>query len=332
MRATIPGLAILLTILAAPPASAGQERHLTIYTYDAFAAEWGPGPELKAKFEPICACTVDFIAAASSIGALRRVQLEGNTTSADLVLGLDTSLEAEAEATGLFSPHLIDTSASVLPGDWRSSLFVAFDYGYFAFVYDRRKLADPPTSFVELVNAPPSLKIVVQDPRSATPGLGLVLWIKDVFGDKAPEIWAGLVPKIVTMTKSWSEAYNLFLLGEADMVLSYTTSPAFHLMVENDPGYAAARFDEGHYVQIEIAGILQSSPNKDLARRFLAWLISNPAQEIIPTTNWMYPVAPIPLPEGYANLITPHPVRLIDAETVAKNRRDWIDEALAAFR
>ena len=38
----------------------------------------------------------------------------------------------------------------------------------------------------------------------------------------------------MTVTKGWSEAYGLFLEGEADMVLSYTTSPAYHLIAEED--------------------------------------------------------------------------------------------------
>ena len=50
---------------------------LTIYTYDSFAADYGPGPGLKAGFEKTCGCTVNFVATDSSIGALRRVQLEG---------------------------------------------------------------------------------------------------------------------------------------------------------------------------------------------------------------------------------------------------------------
>ena len=51
---------------------------------------------------------------------------------------------------------------------------------------------------------------------------------------------------IVPVTPGWSEAYGLFLEGEADMVLSYTTSPAYHLIAEEDAGYTAAAFDEGH--------------------------------------------------------------------------------------
>ena len=49
-----------------------------------------------------------------------------------------------------------------------------------------------------------------------------------------PAIWAGLADNIVTVTPGWSEAYGLFLEGEADMVLSYTTSPAYHLIAEED--------------------------------------------------------------------------------------------------
>ena len=47
---------------------------------------------------------------------------------------------------------------------------------------------------------------------------------------------------------------GLFLRGEADMVLSYTTSPAYHLIAENDSRFASAQFDRGHYMQIEVAG------------------------------------------------------------------------------
>jgi len=48
---------------------------------------------------------------------------------------------------------------------------------------------------------------------------------------EAPAIWEGLADNVVTVTKrDWSEAYGLFLEGEAGTsVLSYTTSPAYHL-------------------------------------------------------------------------------------------------------
>ena len=56
--------------------------------------------------------------------------------------------------------------------------------------------------------------------------------MKSVYGDKAPEAWAKLKDRVLTVTPGWSEAYGLFTKGEAPMVLSYTTSPAYHMIAE----------------------------------------------------------------------------------------------------
>ncbi len=188
VRTTLLALAVAFATGLASPTIAADT--LTIYTYDAFAADYGPGPGLKAGFEKICGCTVDFVATDSSIGALRRVQLEGNSTKADIVLGLDTSLSGEARATGLFAPHGQTFDGLALPAPWTDPDFAPVDFGYFAFVYDTTKVAAPPASFDALIKEPQSFKIVLEDPRSDTPGLGLVLWIKAAYGDKAPEILA----------------------------------------------------------------------------------------------------------------------------------------------
>ena len=77
-------------------------------------------------------------------------------------------------------------------------------------------------------------------------------------------------PRIVTVAPGWSEAYGLFLDGEVDMALAYTTSPAYHLIAEDDDSKAAAMFDEGHYMQVEVAAMTAASDQPDLARDFLA--------------------------------------------------------------
>ncbi len=323
-------LAALLLSLSASSALATDTPELNIYTYDAFAAEWGPGPQLKAAFEPLCGCTINFVATDSSIGALRRIQLEGATTTADILLGIDTAVAGQARATGLFAESGVDTSGLDLPFAWTDTDFVPFDYGYFAFVFDKTKLTNPPTSFADLI-ARNDLKIIVEDPRSATPGLGLVLWIEAAYGDRAGEIWSGLWDHIVTMTPDWSSAYNLFLNGESDMVLSYTTSPAYHIAAENNDSYTTVDFDEGLYAQVEIAGILKSSPHQDLANQFLSWLITPEAQALIPETNWMYPVVTLDeTPAGFENLTVPQKTLLFDDAEVAAKTQDWIATALDA--
>ena len=310
------------------------DRTLTVYTYESFTAEWGPGPIIKSGFEEQCGdCSVEFVALDSSAGILNRVQLEGDNTRADIVLGLDTNLMAIAEDSGLLAESGVDTSALSLPVEWTSKTFVPFDYGYFAFVYDTEALPSPPTSFEELINAPDDVKIIIQDPRTSTPGLGLMLWLKSVYGDEAAAKWEALQPRILTVTKGWSEAYfSLFLNGEAPMVLSYSTSPGYHMEIDETEQYQAAAFDEGHYLQVEVAATLKRSPNQELASEFLNYLVSKDAQSAIPLSNVMYPVVDLgdQLPASFNRLITPASTHLFDPEVVRDNRKQWVDEWLDA--
>ena len=216
----IKSLFCTLVMVVCVPAFASAKPVLTVYTYDSFASEWGPGPAIEKAFEENCDCDLQFIALDSSIGILGRVQLEGASSKADIVLGLDTNLMATARETGLFAAHGTSLAGrTALQTSFEDDIFVPFDWGHFAFVYDSTKLAKVPTSFDELLTAPEDLRIVIQDPRTATPGLGLLLWIKSVYGDDAPKAWAALSPKIVTVTKGWWDSYSMFLEGEADMVL-----------------------------------------------------------------------------------------------------------------
>lgn len=328
-------LAVLTGLALATPIHAQDAKpDLQIVTYDGFAADWGPGPGLKAGFEATCNCTVTFIAADSSIGALRKVQLEGAATTADVVLGLDTFIAGEARQSGLFADHGLDLGSLDLPSAWTDAQFVPFDWGYFAYVYDTTKVTEVPASFEELIAKPESFKIAIQDPRSATPGLGHLLWIKAAYGDRAVDIWKGLKPHILTMTREWSESYALFLDGQVDMVVSYTTSPAYHAIAEDKPNFAYAEFKEGHLPQIEVAGVLKSSKHQDLARQFLAYLVTPEAQKIIPKTNWMYPVIDLgaDLPAAFSAQAKPAKVLAVDEATVLSQSGAWIDEALNAIR
>jgi len=202
-------LFLLLTLFV----FATEKPTLTIYTYDAFAASWGPAPKIKQAFEKEHHCNVKFVGLSSSIGALRKIQLEGKRTKADILLGLDTSIAQVAKKTGLFVPHELNTTKLELPAPYSDDTFIPFDYSFFAFVYDVNRLKNVPDSFEALATMPKDFKIVIQDPRSSTAGLGLLLWVKSVYGDKAGEYWKRLAPHILTITKGWSEAYGLFLKG-----------------------------------------------------------------------------------------------------------------------
>lgn len=301
---------------------------LTVYAYDSFTAEWGPGPIIETAFEATCACDLQFVSAGDGAALLARVLLEGAGTEADVVLGLDTNLTARALASGLFAPHGI-AAPLALPVAWSDDTFLPYDWGWFAFVGNAG--GELPANFEEL--AASDLTIVIEDPRSSTPGLGLLLWVKQVYGDKATDIWAGLADNIVTVTPGWSEAYGLFLAGEADLVLSYTTSPAYHLIAEGDATKVALPFDEGHYLQVEVAAKVAGSDVPELADKFMAFVVSEEFQSTIPTTNWMYPAIALAdgLPEGFNTLIQPEQSLLLSSAEAAAMRDSALEEWRAAL-
>ena len=319
--------ALALSVLPA------QAADLTVYTYDSFTAEWGPGPIVEKAFEAECGCDVAFVSVADGVALLNRLKLEGGKSPADIVLGLDNNLTWEAAQTGLFVPHGVATGALDIPGGWSDATFLPYDYGYFAVVYDAETVANPPKSLKELVEGDPSAKIAIQDPRTSTPGLGLLLWVKAVYGDKAADAWEGLKRRVLTVTPGWSEAYGLLTSGEAPMVLSYSTSPAYHRIADGTERYLAAEFAEGHYLQVEVAGMTRKGADNPLAARFMAFMVSPGFQDAVPETQWMFPAAATsaPLNPVFSEMIRPDVPLEIPSEAVAENRKAWINEWLAVM-
>ncbi|MGR5503425.1 thiamine ABC transporter substrate binding subunit [Vibrio sp. DNB22_10_4] len=320
----------LATALFSTPLMASAQS-LTVYTYSSFASDWGPGPAIEKAFEAQCGCDLNYVALDDGVSILNRLRLEGSSTQADVVLGLDNNLMSEAKKSGLLANHGADLSSVVLPNGWSDEVFVPFDYGYFAFVYNKEKVKNPPKSLKELVEQRDDLKVIYQDPRTSTPGQGLLLWMKSVYGDDSSAAWQQLSKKTVTVTKGWSEAYSMFLEGESDLVLSYTTSPAYHIIAEQDQRFAAADFAEGHYTQVEVAAKVAGSSNQKLADEFMQFIVSDSFQSNIPTGNWMYPVVDSNLPAGFESLTIPAKALSFSPDEVANNRKAWIREWQSAL-
>ncbi|MCK8463419.1 thiamine ABC transporter substrate-binding protein [Aliiroseovarius sp. S1339] len=302
---------------------------LQVYAPDYFASEWGPGPGIEQGFEAQCDCDLQFITG----DVLPRILLEGERTDADVVIGLNTDVTARARASGLFAAHEQDTSALTMPVAWTDDVFLPFNFSYMAFIFDNTKMETPPASFEALLDMPDDVKIVIQDPRSSISGLALLLWVKSIYGDKAPEAWERLAPKILTVTQGWSQAYGMFTDGEADMVLSYTTSPAYHIIAEDDMTKSAAIFEEGHYLFVEMAAKLKTTDQPELADAFLDYVLTEEFQTAIATSNWSYPskLDASLLPEKFNLLGVPQKAIFYSEDEAEALRKPALDEWLTAF-
>ncbi|TRD21670.1 thiamine ABC transporter substrate-binding protein [Palleronia caenipelagi] len=322
---------ILALGLLATPVMAQDKPVLTVYAPDYFASEWGPGPAIETAFEAICECDLEY----KTGDLLPRLMLEGDKTDADVGIGFTTDETRRARETGLFAPHEQDVTGLTLPVEWDDDVFLPFNWGHTAFVYDTDYVSDPPASFDALVDAPEdAYRIAIQDPRTSISGLALILWVKSIYGDEAGDVWEELAPKILTVTKGWSEAYGLFSEGEADMVLSFTTSPAYHIIAEGDETVKAAIFPEGHYFMVEQVAKLAGTDVPELADQFMGFVLSETFQSLIPEANWSMP-AKLPadrLPEGFQQLEMPEKVLFYDEETAFELRDAAIDEWVAALR
>lgn len=316
---TLP--AVALGAMASLSLSASE---LTVYTYSSFNSDWGPGPQIKSAFEAECDCTLRFVSSDDGVSLLNRVRLEGSNTQADVVLGIDDALMEEGRDLDLFQPHGLDLSAVPLSDilDWSDDVFVPFDYGFFAFVYDTERLSEPVDSLAALLESDAS--VLYQDPRTSTVGQGLMHWMQAVYGDDVDSAWQALAQRTVTVTQGWTESYGMFQEGEADYVLSYTTSPAYHMVAEDTDRYQAAEFSEGHVTQIEVAAVSAFTDQADLAQEFLAFMMSETAQEIVPVTNWMLPVRDdVSLPDAFDRLVSPSRIGVTPTE-FRDSRQEWI--------
>ncbi len=324
-------LGVLLSgalLFVAPLFTPAQGADLTIYAYDSFVSEWGPAGKVIPKFEKKYGVNVQVISVGDAGQVLNRAILEKNRPRADIILGIDNNLLAKTLEADLLAPYA-SPNLSLIPKElvFDSTHHVTpFDHGHFAIVYDSVRLKNPPRSLEELTKSSYRKKLILQDPRTSSPGLGFLLWTIAVYGENYVEYWKRLFPNVLTITEGWDTAYGLFTSGEAPMVLSYTTSPAYHVEYEGTTRYRALVFKEGNYRQIEGMGILENTKNMRLARRFIDYILTEDFQQEIPLTNWMFPVNPsVMLPDSFSYAPRPEKSLSLDTYEIRKNENRWID-------
>jgi thiamine transport system substrate-binding protein len=274
---------------------------VVIWTYDSFNSEWGPGPLVAKRFFEQTGITIRWVSHGDAGAVLSRLLLEGGSANADVIMGLDQNYAERTLNSGLLEPYKPAGAEKIFPELVSDAAFrlVPFDYSYFAIVYDSDRIPEPPKSLEDLTSSDYAKKLILMDPRTSSPGLGFLAWTKAVYGEGWQAYWQRLTPSILTIAEGWDMGYGLFTAGEAPLVLSYTTSPGYHLEYEGTERYKVALFAEGHPLQIETAGLLAHAKNKDNAKKFLDFMLSEQFQELIPLTNWMYPVIDLPLPASF---------------------------------
>lgn len=266
-----------------------ESKLITIYTYSSFASEkWGAGPKLKSAFEQLSPqCKIQYVPVSGSGALFNRIRLEGKKTKADMVIGLNNFMLDAAKKTKLFAKSHVNLNKISSP--FKDQTFIPYGFAEYAFIYDKHKLKNPPKSLKELIDRQ-DLRVIYQDPRTSAVGQGFIAWMNNIYQpNEIQQAWKKLAKHTVTVGKGWSETYGAFLKGESDLVLSYNTSPLYHLLNENKDNYVATNFSEASIAQVEFSAILKGHESQ-CASDFMQYLVSPEAQKILSTYNVMLPI------------------------------------------
>lgn len=318
----------LVSFLLSPPCLGNED--LTVYTYDAFTGSDSFGEYLEKSFLKKTGKKIKFVNFGTAGEALNQIILEGESSRADILLGLDEVLFNKGKSKGLFEnwePNLFSSLETFLvkPGE---TLFLPVDYGYLAFVYDknRTQALEKPKLQNFYLQLKRKQKIVLQDPRTSSLGIEFLIWTKLASGNLFKTFWQSLEPSILTISPGWTGAYELFLRKRADFVLSYTTSTAYHRIREKKNNIVPLFFEGGHFRQVEGMVKLKKGGNKKLAIQFAQFVLGREAQEQLPFFQWMYPAKKnTNLVPEFKDIPVPQTLE-VNWDEVNQSRDQWIQE------
>ncbi len=320
----------LILLLAIPAAASSQKPTLVVYTYPSFVS-WGLANATIPTFEREYGVNVKVITMNSG-ELVNRLILEKGHPYADVVIGIDNGYAAEAVKAGVLESYT-PPDINVVP-EWLvreldpTHHLVPFDYGAIAIDYNRTKLKSPPKTFEGLLKPRWKKSLILEDPRTSTTGRTFLLWTIGAFGDPGwLYYWEKLKPQIYTIVKSWDAGWAMWTKGEAPLLVSYVTDPAYDAYYgkRNTSTIGVILLNGTAYVQIEGVGIVKGCKHPKLAEEFVNFVLSNAFQSKIATNNWMFPASDnVTLPSVYK--LVPRWNRVVNPGNISENYKRWLNE------
>jgi thiamine transport system substrate-binding protein len=301
---------------------------LTIYTYDSLIS-YGLPEATNKNFESKYNCKLNFVSFGDSAETLNRLILEKGNSQADIFIGINIDDLSKALDNDLFvsykpksignvpQEYLLDKSYKLIPFDGPDSI---------AIIYDSEKIKNPPTSFEELLKPEYAKKLIIEDPRTSGPGMSFLLWTIAVYGESGfIDYWKKLNSTIFHIYPGWDSAFTAFSNGEAPMMVSYDTDPAYFYSEDKSTKYKAIIPKEGGWMYLEFAGIVKSTKHLKLAEKYIDFMLSQDFQKEIPSHQWMFPVVKdTPLPDYFVYAVKPEKYVTIPYQEIAKNYEKWL--------
>lgn len=331
---------ILPTPPTSPLATSSAARTLTMLSHESFALS----DAVLQKFETDNNVTVKIIKQGDAGQALNRAILTKDSPEADVLFGVDNTFLGRALDAGILDPYKpaalanVSTTFQLDP----SSRLVPIDYGDVCMNFDKayftQKKLTVPQSLSDLTKPEYKNLLVVENPAASSPGLAFMLATVSAFGqDGWLKFWQQLKANGVKVVEDWNTAYYTDFSGSSGkgprpIVVSYASSPPAEVVFANppinEPPIGTIVAPKSCFRQIEFAGILKGTQNRDLAEKWIDFLLSLTYQEDIPLQQYVYPVNPqAKLPDVFVKWsVVPDQPATLAPDVIAKNRDQWIEQ------
>jgi thiamine transport system substrate-binding protein len=318
-----------------PPAS---DRILTVMTHDSFSIS----EQLLVEFQEQHSVQVRFLKSGDTGTTVNKAILAKDSPLADVLYGVDNTFLSRALEYEIFEPYSsplltnINTSFDLDP----QHRVLPVDFGDVCLNFDRTYFEDLelplPESLADLVNPQYNNLLVVENPATSSPGLAFLLATIGNFGDPGYlDFWQGLVDNNVLVVNDWEVAYYQEFSragGSRPIVVSYGSSPPFEIIYAeteiSEPPTIALVSEGACFRQIEFVGILKGTNNRDLAEKWIDFMLSPDFQEDIPLQMFVFPVNDdAQLDPVFKEYLTiPEVPAVVSYEDIENFREKWINE------
>ena len=323
---------------AGAPTPAGP-RTLTVMTHDSFDMS----EALLRAFESENNVTVRILKSGDTGEALGKAILAKGRPLADVFYGVDNAFLSRALAEEVFEPYNAPALAGI-PDTFELDPqhgALPVDFGDVCVNYDKRYFAannvPPPATLEDLTQPAYKDLLVVQNPATSSPGLAFLLATVGHFGaDGYLDYWQALRDNGVLVVNDWETAYYSEFSGASGagprpMVVSYGSSPPFEMIYAEtppaEPTTAALVSAGACFRQIEFVGILAGTANRDLAERWVDFMLGTRFQEDLPLKMFVFPVNPeAKLDETFQMwMALPEQTAEVSPADIAAHREEWIE-------
>lgn len=286
--------------------------------------------ETIAMFEEVFKCRVKLTEFDNANDMMEIAISQKDSIEMDIVWGLDNTLIYDAVRESLFTAYKPKNIRYVEKENIFDDTFhiIPVCYSYLAFIFNSYIIANSPETFGEMQDGKFKNQIIIMDPRKSSIGKAMLFWTIATFGENGyGHFWRSIKDNIFFIADNYDDAYNMFLAGEAPLVIGYDTTPVFHKKNENLDKYRSSIPQEGGFKLIKGVGIMKTAINLELSERFVEFLLSTDYQELIPSNIWMYPVNKnIDLTSEYDLLPKPQKdfTMSLRIRTVQRRYKGWI--------